>query len=237
MKPSYSMTEETDLKKKRKVLKSSLPFRIEIFDDSNTPLSERLSLVKGTIKQLSDTGSLPSNIGELCGLVTNISGVTVFPPSNVDLNKSNLSVQEFADVMGTTATAVRRIANRLGNKVEFAKFIKSKLPDIRISHGLDKESVTSLYSQALGVLKGLSAEDWSLWKSTLDFSGGVSDTMLAEMIRENGLLNSTMVKGAIIQPATPPQLLASPEPIQEEPSVQINPLNFVGGNLALSSII
>jgi hypothetical protein len=145
-------------------------------------------------------------------------------------------IDDFADAMGTTVDVVSDIARRLGSRKDFAEFIKSKLPDIMMAHGLDEASVGQLYRSALRMVKSLSDHQWEAWKG-FSFSENVSDAELANAIQRNGgLLDNNVVHGAITA-REPSSNLPPPEPIQAPAQVTVPMGGFVGGNLHLADII
>jgi hypothetical protein len=146
------------------------------------------------------------------------------------------SIKGFADAVGTTVDVVRDIARRLGSRQDFAEFIKSKLPDIMMAHGLDEAAVSQLYRQAVRLVKSLSDAQWMAWKG-FDFSAGVTDEALAQAINRNGgLLDNNIVHGSVTA-SEPTTILPDPEPIQRPQQEPIPMGGFVGGNLHLADSI
>ena len=168
--------------------------------------------------------------------VESMIGERVFLKSNKPVISKGSSIDEFADAMGTTVDVVRDIARRLGSKAEFAEFVKSKLPDIMMSHGLDETDIGQLYRQAVKMVKSLSDVQWLTWKG-YDFSAGVSDESLSRAIENNGgLLDHNVVHG-VVTPREPVQALPFPEPLQPPNQDPVPMGGFVGGNLHLSDLI
>jgi len=169
----------------------------------------------------------------LKSLVEDLTGEQLYPRKEVVL-KSTMAIDEFADAMGTTVNVVHEIAKRLGDKQKFASFIKSKLPDIMVAHGLNERDVTALYRAATQTLKSLTSTEWELWKG-VSFTANVDDDSLARAIERNGLMDiNALYKQGIVTPSEPNQIMPSPQPIQEPSTDPVISSNFVGGNLHLA---
>jgi len=194
-----------------------IPYRIEVLGDSALHLSERITLTKAAYRA--------DAIEEL--------PFPVLPEREVDLGKSNMNIEEFADAMGSTVDVVRSLAMKLGNKEDFAKFIKSKLPDIRMAHGLTEAQIGELYQSAHKSLYNLTEPQWATWKG-LTFETGVGDAEISTAIEQHGLLDANMLQHSQTRKSVDAtSALPDPEPVQDNSQKPVAP--FVGGNLHLAN--
>jgi len=221
-----------------------VPYRVEVLGDSALALSERMTLVKSacaTVRDMLGSG-VDFQDPVVKAKVEELAGVEVRVPMLAPLHKSKLTVSEFAEAMGSTEDVVRHIARSLGSKSDFANFVKSKLPDIRMAHGLTEREVGDLFDAAMRTLKSLSSTEWLAWKG-VNFQDNVEDEELARAIQQNGLLDRNAILHDGVAKAehaeTVPPLPA--EPIQDPTNQPIAPAhsggsmtNFVGGSLHLA---
>jgi len=234
-----------------------VPFRVDVLGHSTLSLAERMTLLKGLTpekarkilhdkevhgKPLTDRqrryfgaaahGAARKSATESdAAALSAVLDFSVLPPRDEQGGPTS-RLESFADAMGTTVDVVRSIASRLGDRQEFLKFMKAKLPDIMQTQGLDEAGVGRLFTAATKSVKSLSAMEWELWKG-LDFGTDVEDGTLARAIAERGLLDpQTLYRDSIVTPAAPVAALAAPEPLQ--PTQQVPVAGFVGGNLHLA---
>lgn len=154
-----------------------------------------------------------------------------------DLFKSDMTIDEFSEAMGTTIDVVRAIAYKLGDRDKFLEFVKSKMPDIVMQHGLTEADVNQLYRAAAQTIKSMSPTEWEKWRG-VDFTNDCSDEAIARSIQERGFIEGNALLGRnFVTPAEPHSELAPPEPIQTPAQDPVNYRGFVGGNLALADII
>ena len=223
------------------VIMQDIPYRIEVLGDSALTLSERMTLMKSAMGAGTADAGKVGKAGKkkderTAKDLSDDVGFPVMPESTVNLGKSKMALEEFADAMGTTLDVVRSIASKLGNRKDFAEFIKSKLPDIMMGHGLDQKGVTKLYHAAVKSLDSLTDHEWAQWQG-LTFDEGVGDEDLARAIEQHGLLDGNVMDHQVaIMPAEPPQLMPDAEAISPQPNVPVMD-GFVGGNLALADIL
>ena len=165
---------------------ASPPFRVDVL--APTPLStqEVLAVAKGI-------QSMPKSQWQTEFVR---AGVPVVGPRQVDLQKGRLTVQEFADAVGTTEETVRRLANRCGDAEHFVALVRDKMPDIQRAHSLSDEDATALYAATRRTLKSLTPYEFERWRLPPSFANGVSDQALADTIRFNGFMNRNAVSTA-----------------------------------------
>lgn len=208
-----------------------VPYRVEVLGEGPLALSvnEKMTLLK-SLQSTVENDELVSP-EEHAQWLTDQLGFRVSPPLDTSVLKGRMSISEFADAMGTTEEVVRSIARQVGDKYEFKEFVKSKLPDIAVAHGLTETDMGRLYRAAIHTVKSMSPTEWETWKG-VNFED-VEDETLARAIEQHGLLDRNgMMAGGIVTPAEPQSRLPEPEPISESRSVPV--AGFVGGNLHLA---
>lgn len=199
-------------------------YRVDVLGEGPLALStnEKLTLMKS------------ADLGYTAQELTQELGFLVSEPFERDLIKGKMTISEFADAVGTTASVVRSIAQAAGDKHAFTNFIKSKLPDIVQAHGLTGSDMSRLYTAVSHTLKSMSPTEWEAWKG-VSFDVSVEDEDLARAIQQHGLLDHNLVRSAgIITPAEPVRELPHAEPIQPVENRPMAVDGFVGGNLHLA---
>jgi hypothetical protein len=157
-----------------------VPYRVDILAPSVYTPNEQISMAKSVQQNV----PVPAQIHELqrCGLA-------LVGPRKIGLSKSRLSILEFADALGTTENTVRALAKRCGDVDHFVAMIRERLPDIQRAHGLTDGDAQALYAVTMRTLKSLNPLEWCQWMSKSFANQAVSDTALADAIRQNGLMD------------------------------------------------
>lgn len=213
---------------------SEIPIRVEVLGDSALELSERMTLVKSAYKCAMKHKKNRQNNKQLLKSVAELTGErNLSLKSDRPILSKGSSLDDFASAMGTTPTVVRSIARRLGSRDAFSQFIKSKLPDIQIAHGLDDVAVRQLYNAAVKVVKSLDDASWNAWRgfSQADI---MTDEGYAAAVEANGGLLENNPSHRTITIREPVPAVPSPDRITEEKVEPVNPLGFIGGPLGIA---